>query len=50
MTKIVPFSGAFAWAGTKNDFYYKYVKLQDKPVTAKQYDKALAEWKKKRKI
>lgn len=49
VTKVVPFSGAFAWAGTKNDFYYKYVKLQDKPVTAKQYDKALAEWKKEKK-
>lgn len=47
VSKIVPFSSAFGWAGNKNsNLYYKYMKIQDKPVTSKQYDKALEEWKK----
>ncbi|MGT2935323.1 peptide ABC transporter substrate-binding protein [Streptococcus castoreus] len=46
VSKAVPFSQAFGWSGIKSDRYYKHLKLQDKPVTKKQYDKALAEWKK----
>ncbi|KHD43858.1 peptide ABC transporter substrate-binding protein [Streptococcus hongkongensis] len=47
VTKVVPFTAAFGWAGNKSDAsYYKYIKLQDKPVTTKQFDKAYKEWKK----
>ncbi|MGT2934228.1 peptide ABC transporter substrate-binding protein [Streptococcus catagoni] len=47
VTKVVPFSTAFGWAGNKSDdLYYKYMKLQDEPVTAKDYDKALKKWEK----
>lgn len=49
VSKLVPFSGAFGWAGNKsNNLYYKYIKLQEKPVTAKQYAKALDKWKKEK--
>lgn len=47
VTKVVPFSAAFGWAGNKSDnTYFKYVQLQDKPVTAKQFNKAMKDWKK----
>ncbi|EHI69143.1 peptide ABC transporter substrate-binding protein [Streptococcus ictaluri] len=44
VTKSVPFSGGFAWAGAKGPLSYKQLKLQEKPVTAKQYEKAKEKW------
>lgn len=44
VSKVVPFSGAFAWAGAKGSLSYKGMKLQDKPVTTKQYEKAKEKW------
>ncbi|VTS33579.1 secretion protein Bug4 [Streptococcus pseudoporcinus] len=48
ITKVVPFTGVFGWSGNKYDAstFYKYMKLQDKPVTSKDYNKALKKWKK----
>ncbi|WP_159582976.1 peptide ABC transporter substrate-binding protein [Streptococcus halichoeri] len=47
VTRIVPYSNAFGWAGVKSDdTYYKYMKIQDKPVTVKQQAKAAKEWEK----
>ncbi len=51
LSKIVPFSPSYATSGTKGGSVYdsgsyKYYKLQDKPVTTKQYEKALKKWKK----
>ncbi|HER1171411.1 TPA: peptide ABC transporter substrate-binding protein [Streptococcus pyogenes] len=46
VTKAVPFSGGFSWAGSKGPLAYKGMKLQDKPVTAKQYENAKEKWMK----
>lgn len=51
LSKIVPFSPSYATSGTKGGSVYdsgsyKYYELQDEPVTAKQYEKALKKWKK----
>ncbi|MGT2959449.1 peptide ABC transporter ATP-binding protein [Streptococcus bovimastitidis] len=47
VTKVVPFTTAFGWAGNKSDAtYFKYMKLQEEPVKTKDYDKALKQWKK----
>ena len=50
VTRIVPFTEPFAWVGNKggSTTVYKYLELQDEPVTAKQYQKALKEWQEKR--
>ena len=46
VTRVVPFTAAFGWTGNKSDgaFLYKYIKLQDKPVTKKEYQEAEKKW------
>lgn len=45
VTKVVPFTRGYSYVGVKGESTtYKYMKLQDEPVTVEQYDKALAEW------
>ena len=47
--KTVPYSAAFAWTGHKGQsFNYKYLELQDKVLTAKEYDEAREQWKKEK--
>ena len=47
--KTVPYSAAFAWTGHKGQsFNYKYLEVQDKVVSAKEYDKAREQWKKEK--
>lgn len=46
VTRIVPFSGPYAFAGN-GDRRYKFTKVQKDPVTKEQFEKALAEWKSK---
>lgn len=43
VTRVKPFSGAWSYVGIKGGTY-KYLKLQDKPVTAKEYEKARNKW------
>ncbi len=35
-------------AGNKGSAYFKYVEVQDEPVTKKQYDEALKKWQKEK--
>ena len=47
--KTVPYSAAFAWTGHKGQsFNYKYLEVQDKVVSAKDYEKARDQWKKEK--
>ena len=46
VTRIVPFSGPYAFAGN-GDRRWKFTKLQKDPVTKEQYAKAVEEWKSK---
>ncbi|EQC69317.1 Oligopeptide ABC transporter, periplasmic oligopeptide-binding protein OppA [Streptococcus sp. HSISB1] len=46
VSKVVPFSASYSTSGIKGSDCYKYYQLQDKPVTVKQYKKALDGWKK----
>lgn len=50
VSKVVPFTAAFAWTGNKGDgaVLYKYIELQDKPVTKKEYDAAQEKWQKEK--
>ena len=50
LTKVVPFSAPFAWSGAKarEAASYKYMKLQDEPVTTKDYNSAQEKWNKER--
>lgn len=49
ISRIKPFSGAYAQAGDKgSSYYFKYLKSQDDIVTKKQYDSAYKEWLKER--
>lgn len=49
VTRIQPFTAPFSWVGNKGGTYiYKYQKVQDKPVTTSDYEKALEKWKTKR--
>lgn len=48
VTKIVPFTGSYAPSGLGGASSYKYMKLQSKPVTTAQYNKAKAAWNKER--
>ena len=50
LTKVVPFSAPFAWSGAKarEAASYKYMKLQDEPVTTKDYKSAQEKWNKER--
>ena len=47
VTKAVPFSGPFAFAGP-TDARFKYLRIQDKPVTIEQYETLKKEWEGKR--
>ena len=49
VSRIQPFSGAYAQAGDKGStYYFKYIKSQDDIVTKKQYDSAYKDWLKER--
>ena len=50
VTKVVPFTAPFGWTGNKADgsVLYKYIKLQDKPVTKKEYEAAQKKWAKEK--
>lgn len=49
LSRIEPFTAPYSWVGIKGGGnVYKYQKLQDKPVTTKEYQKALESWKTKR--
>ena len=47
VTKVVPFTRAYGWSGN-GDVRFKYVKIQDTPVTVEAYNKAKADWDKAR--
>lgn len=49
LTRLVPFSGAYGLTGNKGSSgsvlpTLKYTDIQDKPVTAKEYEAAKAKW------
>ena len=49
ISRIKPFSGAYAQAGDKGStYYFKYLKSQDDIVTKKQYDLAYKDWLKEK--
>ena len=49
ISRIKPFSGAYAQAGDKGStYYFTYLKSQDDIVTKKQYDSAYKDWLKER--
>ena len=48
LRKTVPFSSPFSQAGNKGVESYKYLKLQDKTVTADEYEKAKEKWLKEK--
>ena len=49
VSRIKPFSGAYAQAGDKGStYYFKYLKSQDDIVTKKQYDSAYKDWLKEK--
>lgn len=47
VTKIVPFTRAYGWTGN-GDVRFKFIKIQEEPVTAEQYNKLKADWEKAR--
>ncbi|WP_261806044.1 peptide ABC transporter substrate-binding protein [Lapidilactobacillus luobeiensis] len=47
VTKVVPYTQAFAWSGLGN-LKFKFMEVQAKPVTIAQMDKAKKAWEKKR--
>ena len=49
ISRIKPFSGAYAQAGYKGStYYFKYLQSQDNIVTKKQYDSAYKDWLKEK--
>ena len=51
LSKMVPFTLPFAYSGNKGmseALLYKYLELQDKPVTADEYQKTQDKWKKEK--
>ena len=51
LSRTVPFTNPFAWSGNKGNseiILYKYLELQDEPVTQNQYKKEMEKWNKKR--
>ena len=51
LSRTVPFTNPFAWSGNKGNseiILYKYLELQDEPVTQDQYKKAMIKWNKER--
>lgn len=47
VTKVQPFTTSYSWTGAASA-RLDYMKLQSKPVTTSQYNKAMAAWTKKR--
>lgn len=47
VTKVVPFTAPYAWNGLQAT-RYKYVEVQEEPVTQQQFDDAKAAWEKAR--
>lgn len=45
VSKVVPFTRPYRWTGNGAQ-RFKYMKIQDKPVSKEQYEKLEAEWKK----
>lgn len=48
VSKVVPFSEPSSQTGNKGSTYFKYVEIQDEPVTKKQYDQAREKWLKEK--
>ena len=48
VSKVVPFSGPSSQTGNKGSMYFKYLEVQDEPVTKKQYDEAREKWLKEK--
>ena len=51
LSKMVPYTLPFAYSGNKGSseaLLYKYLELQDKPVTTDEYQKAQDKWKKEK--
>jgi len=51
LSKMVPFTLPFAYSGNKGTseaLLYKYLELQEKPVTTEEYQKAQDKWKKEK--
>ena len=48
VSKVVPFSGPSSQTGNKGSSYFKYVEVQDEPVTKKQYEQAREKWQKEK--
>jgi oligopeptide transport system substrate-binding protein len=48
ISKVVPFSGPSSQTGNKGSSYFKYVEVQDEPVTKKQYEQAREKWQKEK--
>ena len=48
VSKVVPFSGPSSQTGNKGSTYFKYVEVQDEPVTKKQYDQEREKWLKEK--
>ena len=49
ISRVKPFSGAYAQAGDKGStYYFKYLQSQDNIVTKKQYDSAYKDWLKEK--
>ena len=48
ISKVVPFSGPSSQTGNKGTAYFKYVEVQDEPVTKKQYEQAREKWQKEK--
>ena len=48
VSKVVPFSGPSSQTGNKGSAYFKYVEVQDEPVTKKQYEQAREKWQKEK--
>ncbi|VUX00082.1 Oligopeptide-binding protein SarA precursor [Streptococcus constellatus] len=52
VTKTVPFSRSYSLVGIKggSGYYFKYVELQDKIVTTKEYENAKKKWLKEKEV
>lgn len=50
LRRVVPFTAPFAYSGNKGDadVVYKYLELQEEPVTAEDYNKAYEKWQKEK--
>lgn len=49
ISRVVPFTGAYSQSGNKgSDVYFKYMELQDKPVTTKDFNSNREKWLKEK--